>query len=99
MARRRGRRRQRQGRYSAVDTVPIRTLAAGRGLTGRVNRNGSYTVLNVPAGDYYIVAVDRATQGELQDPRYLEALARVATRISVGADNVSQELNKTRVAK
>lgn len=70
-----------------------------RGLTSRVNRNGSYTVLNVPAGDYFIVAVDRATQGELQDPQYLVALARVATRISVGADNVSQELNKTRVQR
>lgn len=87
-----------------VFPLDFRTWAANgmnprRGLTGRVARNGNFTVPNVPAGDYFIVAVDRATQGELQDPAYVELLSRVATRISVAADNVTQELNKVRVVR
>lgn len=70
-----------------------------RGLTGRVQRSGQYAVPNVPPGDYFIVAVDRATAGELQDPAYVEALSRVATRISVATDNVTQALNKVTVSR
>jgi protocatechuate 3,4-dioxygenase beta subunit len=70
-----------------------------RGLSARATRDGSFTIPNVPAGDYFIAAVDRATQGELQDPAYLDALSRVATRISVGEDPVKQELTKTKVQR
>jgi hypothetical protein len=70
-----------------------------RGLTARANRGGAYRLANVPAGDYFIVAVDRVSAGSLQDPAYLDAISRGATRVTVRLDEVTQDLNKTAVAR
>jgi hypothetical protein len=48
-----------------------------------VSNDGSYQI-SVPAGDYLAVAVDGAEVDAWQDPKYLEAAARVATPITLG---------------
>jgi hypothetical protein len=57
-----------------------------------VTNNGTYQ-LNVPAGDYYVVAVDGDRVNGWQDPRFLQAAVALATRVSVGwNDTRSQAL-------
>lgn len=57
------------------------TLARPRG-------DGTYAVRRLPAGDYYIAALDRVqgtnADGEWQDPEFLDALSRRATRVTLG---------------
>jgi len=67
--------------------------------TARASRAGAFSASNVPAGDYFIVAVDRSAAGDLQDPAYLDALSRVATRIVVADQPVTQDLNKMQVKR
>jgi hypothetical protein len=38
----------------------------------------------VPPGDYYLAAVGAASSAEWQDPKFLDTLVRVATRVSLG---------------
>jgi hypothetical protein len=45
--------------------------------------NGAFEFGSLPPGDYLVAAIDAATPVELQDPKDIAALARVATRISV----------------
>jgi hypothetical protein len=70
-----------------------------RTRTARASRAGAYAIPNVPAGDYLIAAIDRASEGEMQNPAYIELLARVGTRITVGTDPVTKDLAKVRVAR
>jgi len=44
-------------------------------------RDGAYTFKHLPAGEYYVVAIDAAESG-WRDPRTLEALAGQAQRIT-----------------
>jgi hypothetical protein len=62
---------------------------AARGSDARRTREaradviGLYTIEGLPPGDYDVVAIDdRAAEG-WQDPRRIEALRRVATRVSI----------------
>jgi hypothetical protein len=70
-----------------------------RSRTVRPTRPGAFTIPNVPAGDYLIIAVDRSAPADLQDPANVEALARGATRVSVAADAVTVNLDKTRTVR
>jgi len=45
--------------------------------------SGAFEFGNVPPGDYLVAAVDQSTPFDLQDPKDVAALARVATRVSV----------------
>jgi hypothetical protein len=44
---------------------------------------GIYKFTNLPPGDYLVAAVDGTAQPTLQDPAFLAATARVASRLSV----------------
>jgi hypothetical protein len=50
----------------------------------RANLTGAFAFGNMPAGDYYIVAVPDEYSGEWTDPAYLDVLTRVAMRITIG---------------
>jgi hypothetical protein len=55
--------------------------------TARASADGGFVLTPLPAGDYWVVALDRLDAppgaGEWLDPEYLEALASNATRVSV----------------
>jgi len=46
-------------------------------------RAGNYRVVSLPPGDYYVAAVPDAQAGDWQDPRFLQALSRFASLVSV----------------
>jgi hypothetical protein len=48
----------------------------------RVSRAGTYAVNGLPPGDYYVAALDDRLTAEWPSPSFLEALTRVATRVS-----------------
>jgi len=50
----------------------------------RVTTVGGYRFFGVPAGDYFVVAVDDAETRAWQDPAFFEAVGRVATRVTLG---------------
>lgn len=68
-----------------------------RARTTRASRAGAFSFANLPPGDYFVAAVDRATEGDLQDPAYVEAVARVASRVTLGNDPAALDLTKVRV--
>ena len=49
--------------------------------TARVTKDGSYTLQPLPAGEYYLVAVQEDQVVDWQDPSLLQALSRVAMTI------------------
>jgi len=61
--------------------------------TIRAAETGAYSVRGVPPGDYFVVAIPDAEIGDFPDPVMLDALSRIATRISVApAQQVTQNL-------
>jgi 5-hydroxyisourate hydrolase-like protein (transthyretin family) len=50
----------------------------------RSSKTGVYTFNGLPAGDYYIAAISDEYASEWQDPQFLEALTRSATRLTLG---------------
>jgi hypothetical protein len=64
-----------------------------RTRSARAAANGTYSVTQIAAGDYLAVAVDRADEGNLQDPAFIEALSRLGTRVSLV--NAKQSLDLT----
>jgi hypothetical protein len=70
-------------RWSGYGTNP-RTLKSAL-----ATRAGVYTFDNLPAGDYYVIAIDGAEADGWKDPKTLEALARQATTLTVGAGNAT----------
>jgi hypothetical protein len=57
----------------------------------RPDANGRYTIRNLPAGDYFILAFDDVEQGEWFDPALLERLLPGATRITLGEYEKKQQ--------
>ena len=55
---------------------------------------GAYTFANLPAGEYYVVAVDATDADGWMDPRTLEGLARQATKLTV-IENESKTIDLT----
>lgn len=57
----------------------------------RVDKDGRCTVLGLPAGRYLVAAVDEEVSADWQNPRTLQAFARLATTITF-ADGESQHV-------
>jgi hypothetical protein len=49
----------------------------------RTDQSGAYRLVNLPPGDYLIVAADDVEQGEWFDPAYLEQARAKATRVRI----------------
>jgi hypothetical protein len=58
-------------------------VVARRWRHERVDRGGVFSLTGLPAGDYFIVAIGATFAGDPQDPRVLESLMKVATRVTV----------------
>ena len=56
-------------------------------------RTGVYTFEHLPAGDYYVIAVEPADADGWQDPARLEALAPQATRLSIASSDALKTLD------
>lgn len=59
------------------------TVQSRRVAAVRPNSEGQFSVKNLPPGDYFVAAVADVEQGEWFDPRFLEQLLSVATRITL----------------
>jgi hypothetical protein len=70
-----------------------------RSRTARASRAGAYTIAALPAGDYLVAAIDRSSEGDMQDPAYIEQVSKVATRVTIATDSVTLPLPRVRVGK
>jgi hypothetical protein len=52
-------------------------------MTARPDQTGKYTLRGLPPGEYYLVAVDPAEQGEWFEPAYLDAHRSGASRVTI----------------
>jgi hypothetical protein len=58
----------------------------------RPAKTGEYSV-NLPAGEYYVIAVPDAQTADWQDPVFLDAASRAAVRLSIAeGERKSQDL-------
>ncbi len=56
------------------------------------NQAGAYRITGVPAGEYFVAAVADDRSVDWRDPRHLDALSRIATRVTL-ADEESKALD------
>jgi carboxypeptidase family protein len=66
-------------RWSGYGTNPRAVKSAP------ASRAGAYTFQNLPAGEYFLIAIDGADADGWTDPKNLEVLTRQATRLTVAA--------------
>ena len=67
--------------------APVRLKSAA------VQNDGSFTISMLPAGDYFVAAIDRSRIATWRDPDYLMQIERQATRITLNwGQTVSQSL-------
>jgi len=52
--------------------------------SARASAQGRYGISSLPPGDYYAVAIPEEQAADWRDPKMLEELARIATRVSIG---------------
>jgi hypothetical protein len=55
-----------------------------RARSVRTSSTGSYTAASLLAGDYLIAAIEDGDPSQLQDPAFIDAIARLAQRITIG---------------
>jgi hypothetical protein len=53
--------------------------------------DGRYRIGNLPAGEYYVAAIDPADLRSWQDPAFLETMAGRAVRVTVDWDDTSPQ--------
>jgi hypothetical protein len=71
----------------------LRTVRCIRSL--RASEKGVYSVRGVQPGDYYLVAIPDADMGDYPDPRMLDSLTHLATRIAMGpSERKTQDLGR-----
>src|SRR5262249_15851519 len=58
-------------------------------LTARPDQNGKFQIRGVPPGDYYLVTVDPAEQGEWFEPAFLDQQRAASARIRIGDGDVT----------
>jgi hypothetical protein len=51
--------------------------------SGRASAQGSYTISNLPPGDYFVIAIDDKAGNNWQDPKRLDVFARTAARVTI----------------
>ena len=51
--------------------------------SARATAAGQFGISSLPPGDYYLAAVREEDAADWRDPPFLDALARVATRITI----------------
>jgi hypothetical protein len=85
---------------AVVVAFPVdRRRWSGYGVSPRIlrsaltTRTGVYTFEHLPAGDYYVIAIDPAEMDDWKDPARLEALAGEASRLTVAASDTSKTLD------
>jgi hypothetical protein len=62
-------------------------------ITSRPDQNGSYHLRGLPSGDYLVIAIDDADQGQWYDPAFLEQLRPSAVHVALAeGETKSQEL-------
>jgi hypothetical protein len=68
--------------------------------TALVQKNGTFVVGNVPAGDFLVAALEDADVPENQDAAFVQAVARVATRVQIAeGDRPAVDLQIVRVRR
>jgi hypothetical protein len=65
-----------------------RTLASVNTTT-----TGKYTIVHLPAGEYFVIAVEADDTDDWQDPKTLEQLSTWATRITIGAGDAARTID------
>jgi hypothetical protein len=60
-------------------------------MTARPDQTGKYTLRGLPPGEYYIVPVDPAEQGEWFEPAYLDAHRADASRFTLSTGDAKTE--------
>jgi hypothetical protein len=68
----------------AFPQQPAAPGSVARSSIGRPDQDGRFKIRPLPAGSYYVVAVDYVEQGQWLDPEYLERLRPSATRVTIG---------------
>jgi protocatechuate 3,4-dioxygenase beta subunit len=58
----------------------------------RLDQRGLFTFKGLPAGDYFLVALDAVQEGQWHDPEFLEGLKGRATRVAI-ADAESKQVD------
>lgn len=59
--------------------------------TTRPDQTGAYRIRNLPAGEYYVVAVDPSEPGEWFEPAYLDQHRAGAARVTLGEGDVKMQ--------
>ena len=92
------------GQQTSVIAFPVDTRQWSRyGLTPLTITSASfvgprYSLAGLPPGEYFVVAVDAASGSAWQDPAWLDAASRVATRVTLRWDEpVTIDLSLSRV--
>jgi hypothetical protein len=60
-------------------------------MTARPDQTGKYRIRGLPRGDYYVVAVDPAEQGEWFEPVYLDEHRAGAQPLTLGDSDVKTQ--------
>lgn len=64
-----------------------------------VDRNGAYSIKGLTAGEYFVIAMNETEVTQPGDPRFLEAAARVADRVTVREGQITTHDLKTTVVR
>ena len=68
-------------------------------MTARPDQTGKYRIRGLPPGDYYLVTVDPAEQGEWFEPAYLDEHRAGAAKLTLGDSDVKTQDFKVRIDK
>jgi hypothetical protein len=60
-------------------------------MTARPDQTGKYRIRGLPPGEYYLVTVDPAEQGEWFEPAYLDEHRAGAARLTLGDGDVKTQ--------